>query len=91
MAATLAIFVMIEWLYTRRPFASLGLAAPTTVPAMIGLCLAVCLLAVMVVSLTIRLRSGKPQPKDHPSREIMPQTPAEMAVFIVFSLVVGSA
>ena len=91
MAAALAILVIIEWLYTRRPFASLGLAAPNTVAAMIGLCLAVCLLVVMAVSLAIRLRSEKPQAKDDPSKEIMPQTSAEMAVFIVFSFVVGTA
>ena len=88
-AAPLTVIVIAEWSYRGRSFAGLGLGAPVSATALLGLCLAACILVIMAVGMTNRLRNSKSNGEDDPSREIMPETREEYVVFVLFSLVVG--
>lgn len=75
-----------DWLTTGRTAAALGLAAPTTMAAMVGLGLAVTLLVAMGMSMR-----RKPAPADvqQASSEMLPDTPGEVRLFLLFALAVG--
>ena len=81
-------FLAADWRMTGRSASALGLDAPTSTPALIGLGIAAALLAALM------LGSGKqPAPAqsdvDAARRELLPETPGEMRLFPLVCLAAG--
>jgi membrane protease YdiL (CAAX protease family) len=78
----------VQWRLTERPLSSLGLGVPVSAPALAGLGIALCVLIGLAVVIIVRPQGER---TDHAVKEIVPQTRAEMIVFIAFSLAMGCA
>jgi membrane protease YdiL (CAAX protease family) len=63
------------------------LAIPLRTAGVIGIGLAVCILGGLSIAMWLRLRSAKAPITG--ASDVLPATPAEFAVFIAFSLIVG--
>jgi len=78
-----------SWLMTGRSAHALGLNAPTSTPSLVGLGIAVIILIALALS---RNKKSKPSQKEGIEavrREIFPETPSEMKLFLLLSLAVG--
>ena len=74
-----------DWSLTGRSLASLGLDIPPSPAGLIGLAVAIALIAGMVVM----VRKGPRRGAEADAAALMPQSPLERQVFILFSLMVG--
>ncbi len=74
-----------DWSLTGRSLASLGLDSPPSPAGWIGLAVAIALIAGMVVM----VRKGPRRGSEADAAALMPQSPLEKQVFILFSLMVG--
>lgn len=85
----LLIVLVVAWSYAGRPLASLGLDAPLSTGGLIGLALAVTLVGLMgVAGAAMKAKGGDCQPAGD-ALAMMPQTPADTRLFILFAFVAG--
>ncbi len=88
MVAGMLILLATSWLVEGRSAHALGLAAPTSTPSLIGLGLAVLLLAVLGLSKGNKSAPARPN-VEAARREIFPETPGEAKLFLLLTLAVG--
>lgn len=78
-----------DWLMTGRSIHALGLGIPTSMPALIGLGLAVVLLAILGLSRRDPSTTLRPD-VEAVRRELFPDTPGEMRLFLLVTLAAGA-
>lgn len=89
-AGTLLGILVVNWIASDRSFALLGFDAPLSVSGLIGLCIAAAILIGLVVStLASKAVPGSATPQT--ARDLMPQTGAEVWLFVLFAVVVAVA
>lgn len=76
-----------DWIVNQRTAAALGLSMPPSMAGWIGLAIAIVALA--TVGTMSRLKSPS-QATEEATRSILPQSPKERQLFLVFTLVIGS-
>jgi hypothetical protein len=86
-ALTLVAALLIDWLQSGRPAAALGLTLPVSGVGMAGLAIACAVLIELFVAVRRQLKSNPGAASKLPDG--MPQTSRQLAVFIVFAVVVG--
>ena len=89
--AIVAIFLTIlcvDWVCNSRGFRQLGLAAPTTYSAIIGL-VAMCVVIALFLALITKSTVQKTAKGDDEANTILPESRDELRLFVVFTLVVG--
>lgn len=89
MVAVLLALLATSWLETHRSAQALGLDAPISTPALIGLGIAAAIFVALFLS-----RNRKPKPSqmadiEAARRGLYPETPYEMKLFLLLSLAVG--
>lgn len=88
MVAGLLILLTVDWLAMGRAAMALGLGTPRTTPALIGLGVAAALLAVL--GLVSRRGSASARADVvQARRELLPETPSEVRLFLLFAAAVG--
>jgi len=85
--SVLLALLALDWSVTGRSLESLGLDIPPSLPGLAGLGVAILLTVAMVMMARIAPRRGGSG--TDPAALLMPQSPAERWVFILFSLAVG--
>lgn len=84
----LLLILTVNWLVTGRAASALGLQAPATIRALVGLGLAT--MIIVILGLVICLKRGASTTEaELDRRELLPETPSEVRLFILFSVVVG--
>ncbi len=90
LAAGLLAVLTIEWLTSGRAAGALGLAAPTSAPALIGLGITTALLATLGWSIGRKSAPSPPRPHvQDAQRQIFPETRGEAKLFLLVSLCIG--
>ena len=89
-AAVLDGLLALQWASAGRSLRELGLEAPISVAGLVGLGLAVCVLGLMIANMVARPSPTASSGED-PAADMLPETRAEVAIFVIFSLVVGSS
>lgn len=87
MVAGLLIILAIDWVATGRTAETLGLAIPSTLPALA--CLAVAFTMIVVLAIAIALRPVRMTDAGGSGREMLPETLAEFRLYALFTLVAG--
>lgn len=88
MVAGLLGLLATDWVATGRTAEALGLAIPSTLPALV--CLGVAFTLLVVLSIAISVRPPVPtDPAGGDAREMLPETPAELRLYAVFTVVAG--
>ena len=77
------------WLPAGRPLAGLGLAIPVEAPALIALAISVSLLAIFVLVMKRRKPGPQSAGNNGAGRILLPDTPHEARLFLLFALAVG--
>lgn len=88
LAGGLLAFLTLDWHLAGRPIQALGLGMPATIPALVGLAITVVILATLGV--LVRRKSSKASAEAESfRRELVPETPEEVRLFLLFALAVG--
>lgn len=88
MVAGLLCILAIDWAVSGRAAGMLGLAAPSTLVALACLGGTITLLAVLALAIAMRpVRTTADA--GHAAREMLPATPAELRLYLVFAVVAG--
>lgn len=88
MIAGLLAILTFDWIVSGRTMQELGLGFPRQAPALVGLGLAVFLLAVLAAA-SLRKPSAGRADMDKARRELFPDTPDETRLFLLFAVTVG--
>lgn len=87
LVALLLCILSVDWLLNVRTGAMLGLAAPTSVPALIGLLVSGALLLLLTIVGIKHSRNPKAANKDR--AKLLPGTKSELRLFLVLAVAVG--
>jgi membrane protease YdiL (CAAX protease family) len=89
MVTGLLSLLTISWLVTGRSAQALGLAAPTSTPSLIGLGIAVVIFIALLLGKNKKPKPSQKEGIEAAQRDLFPETPKEMRMFIVLSIAVG--
>jgi membrane protease YdiL (CAAX protease family) len=89
MVAGLLTLLATSWLMTGRSAQTLGLNAPTSTPSLIGLGIAVAIFTALALSKNKKAKPSQREEIETVRREIFPDTPNEVKLFLLLSLAVG--
>jgi len=89
MVTGLLILLAINWIVTGRSAQALGLGAPTSMPALMGLGIAVVILVALLFTRNMKPKPSQKEKIEEARRDMFPETPKEMQIFPVLSLAVG--
>ena len=88
MVGALLTLLFAIWLWHGRSIALLGLDVPVSTTGLIGIAASLIILGLLAA--TILLRKPPPTvPKEQPGMDMLPRTPRETRLFLLFSLVIG--
>ena len=90
LAALLSSILALDWLAAGRSPSMLGLQWPPPIAGWIGLGIALVILAGLSVGMWAEKTAGK-RPQTDETAALLPDTKAELWLFVVFSLVIGTA
>lgn len=81
-------FIVLDWHVAGRPLEALGLGIPAATPALVGLAITAALLAALAV--LVRRKAGEGSAiAERARRELLPETPNEVRLFLLLTLAVG--
>lgn len=89
MVGGLLVLLASSWLVTTRPIAALGLAPPLTMPALIGLTISMTFIATLIPVIMRRKSASGSTDMKGAGQILLPETPREIRLFVLFALVVG--
>jgi membrane protease YdiL (CAAX protease family) len=90
--AIIAIFLMIlsvDWVFSSRGFTQLGLAAPTTRPAIAGCLVALFVAIIFFLVLITKCNVQKAAQPDDQADSILPASRDELRSFVIFAIAAG--
>ncbi|MET3828290.1 membrane protease YdiL (CAAX protease family) [Sphingomonas sp. PvP055] len=89
MVAGLLALLATSWLMTGRSAQALGLNAPTSTPSLIGLGVAIATFNALFLSKNKKPKPSQREEIDAVRRDLFPETPNEVKLFLLLSLAVG--